>query len=78
MSDSPPLLDPDKLRLKRIRARMSRPALARRAGLHPSHVAFLERGKRGTTPETLGLLADVLGCDITELMPDEPDGAKAA
>ena len=49
---------------------MSRPALARRAGLHPTHIAFLERGKRGTTPETLGLLADVLGCDIDELMPD--------
>jgi len=49
---------------------MSRPALARRAGLHPSHLSLLERGKRGTTPETLGLLADVLGCDIEDLMPD--------
>lgn len=71
MSDSPPLLDPDKLRLKRIRARMSRPALAERAGLHPSHLGLLERGKRGTTPETLGVLADVLGCDIADLMPDK-------
>lgn len=69
MSDSPPLLDPDKLRLKRIRARMSRPALAERAGLHPSHISLLERGRRGTTPETLGALADALGCDIDELMP---------
>lgn len=71
MSDSPPLIDPDKLRLKRITARMSRPALARRAGLHPSHLGLLERGKRGTTPETLGVLADALGCDITDLMPDQ-------
>ena len=71
MSDSQALLDPDKLRLKRIRARMSRPALARRAGLHPSHLGLLERGKRGTTPETLGVLADVLGCDIADLMPDK-------
>ena len=71
MSVSPPLLDPDKLRLKRIRARMSPAALAERAGLHPSHVRFLENGKRGTTPETLGILADALGCDIDDLMPDQ-------
>ena len=50
---------------------MSRPALARRAGLHPSTLGLLERGKRGTTPETLGVLADVLGCDIADLMPDK-------
>jgi transcriptional regulator with XRE-family HTH domain len=70
MSNSPPLLDPDKLRLRRILARMSPPVLARRAGIHPSHLRFLESGKRGTTPETLGVLADALGCDITDLMPD--------
>lgn len=75
MSDSQALLDPDKLRLKRIRARMTRSALARRAGLHHTHISLLERGKRGTTPETLGVLADVLGCDITDLMPDETDVA---
>ena len=50
---------------------MSRPVLAERAGLHPSHLGLLERGKRGTTPETLGVLADALGCDITDLMPDK-------
>jgi transcriptional regulator with XRE-family HTH domain len=70
MSDSHTLLDKDKLREKRIRARLTRPGLARKAGLHPTHIYLLETGKRGTTPETLGTLADVLGCDIADLMPD--------
>ena len=34
-------------------------------------ISGLEAGKRGTTPETLGALADALGCDMTELMPDK-------
>ncbi len=71
MTDSQTLLDPDKLRLARIRARLTRPGLARKAGLHPSHIYLLEKSRRGTTPETLGLLADALGCDITQLMPDQ-------
>ena len=71
MSDSHTLLDKDKLREKRIRARLTRPGLARKAGLHPTHIYLLETGRRGTTPETLGVLADIFGCDITELMPDK-------
>ncbi len=71
MTDSQTLLDPDKLRLARIRARLTRPGLARKAGLHPSHIFLLEKGKRGTTPDTLCTLAEVLACDITELMPDK-------
>lgn len=71
MRDSQAPLDPAKLRLKRIKARMSRPELARLAGLHQTHIYLLETGRRGTRPETLGALADALGCDITELMPDE-------
>jgi transcriptional regulator with XRE-family HTH domain len=69
MSDSQTLLDKDKLREKRIRARLTQSGLARKAGLHQTHIYLLEAGKRGTTPATLGLLADVLGCDITDLMP---------
>lgn len=69
MSDSQTLLDKDRLRERRVRARLTRPGLARRAGLHPTHIYLLETGKRGTTPETLGALADALGCDITDLMP---------
>ncbi len=69
MSDSRTLLDKDKLWERRVRARLSRPALAAKTGLHPTHIYLLEKGRRGTTPETLGVLADALGCDIADLMP---------
>jgi transcriptional regulator with XRE-family HTH domain len=70
MSDSQALIDKEKLRLKRIRAGLTQPQLAELAQLHPSHVSLMERGKRGTSPKTLNILAGILGCDITELMPD--------
>ena len=71
MSDSQTLLDPGKLRDKRIRARLTRPELARITGLDSTHIFKLEAGTRGTTPKTLGALADALGCDIDDLMPDQ-------
>jgi DNA-binding XRE family transcriptional regulator len=71
VSDSRGLIDKDKLAARRIRARLSQAALARVTGIQQSHISRLERGVSDTTPKTLGQLADVLGCDITELMPDE-------
>jgi transcriptional regulator with XRE-family HTH domain len=78
MSGSQALIDPRKLRMKRIRAGLNPPQLAKLAHLHPSHIRFLEQGERGTSPKTLNVLADVFGCDITELMPDEPEPELAA
>ena len=75
MSDSQGLIDKRKLRLRRIRAGLTQPQLARLAELHPSHISLMERGDRGTSPRTLNILARVLGCDITDLMPDETDVA---
>ena len=75
MSDSQPIIDKRKLRLKRIRAGLTQPQLAKIAQLHPSHISLMERGGRGASPRTLNTLADVLGCDITELMPDEKQDA---
>ena len=60
-----------KLRIQRVSADLRQSDLAERAGLHQTHISLLERGKRGTTEETLGVLADVLGCDVASLMPDE-------
>ena len=71
MSDSQILPDPGKLRRKRIVGGLDQADLAERTGLHQTHISLLERGKRGTTAKTLGILADALGCDITDLMPDE-------
>lgn len=71
MSGSQRLIDKDKLRQQRIRARLDQPALAKRAGVDKSFISAIERGVRGVSPQTLGTFADVLGCDITDLMPDE-------
>ena len=60
-----------KLRIKRVSADLRQSDLAERAGLHQTHISLLERGKRGTTPETLGVLAGILGCDVADLLPDE-------
>ena len=60
-----------KLRIMRVSADLRQSDLAERAGLHQTAISHLELGKRGTTEETLGVLADVLGCDVASLMPDE-------
>lgn len=60
-----------KLRIKRVSADLRQSDLAERAGLHQTFISLLERGKRGTTQETLAVLAGELGCDIKDLMPDK-------
>lgn len=70
-------IDRQKLFMKRMRAGLSQRALARRAELDPSYIRLLELGDRGPSPQTLGALARALDCDITDLMPDEADGAAA-
>lgn len=67
----PVSIDLRKLWMKRIRAGLNANALARLAGLDPSYVRLIERGKRGPSPRTLDALTRALGCDITDLMPDQ-------
>ena len=71
MSDSH--IDRHKLQAKRIRARLTQPGLAKRAGLSKGTISAIELGTRSPMPETLGKLADGLRCDIAELMPDGLD-----
>ena len=59
-----------KLRIARVIADLQQDELAERAGVHQTFISLLERGKRGTTPATLAKLAEGLGCDIADLMPD--------
>lgn len=71
MSDSQaPLIDGAKLREERIRARLTRPALARKTGLHSDHIFKIEAGKRGGSEISRDILAEALGCDIADLAPD--------
>ena len=71
MSDSPTLQDPLKLKVKRITAGLNQADLAREAGVHQTHISYLERRDHRTksaTPKTLKKIADALGCDITDLL----------
>jgi transcriptional regulator with XRE-family HTH domain len=84
VSSTQTYVDKAKLADRRIRARLTQADLARRTGYHPTYIHLLEKGDRGGSPEALGRLADVLGCDITELMPakrpaqdEQPDPAPA-
>ena len=60
-----------KLRIQRVTAGLRQSELAELAGVHQTAISHLELGKRGTTQETLAVLADVLGCDVTDLLPDK-------
>ena len=58
-----------KLRIMRVSADLRQSDLAERAGLNQTAISHLELGKRGTSRETLAVLAGVLGCDIADLLP---------
>ena len=47
----------------RNKARLSRRAIARQAGISEGHLRFVEKGERSTTPITLRRLATAIGVD---------------
>jgi transcriptional regulator with XRE-family HTH domain len=71
MADSQVTVDKVKLRVRRVMAELDQSELATRAGIHQTHVSNLERGKRGTTTDTVEKLAAALGCTVGDLMPDQ-------
>lgn len=75
---SPPTQDPQRLQRRRIEAGLNQRELAAKAGIHRSHMSFLERGERGASPRVLKRLAKVLNCEIADLMPTEPDDTAEA
>ncbi|MBB2914919.1 transcriptional regulator with XRE-family HTH domain [Streptosporangium becharense] len=60
--------DPEALRVARIAARMRPVDLARAAEISKGHMSELEGGTRSASPELLGRLAVILGCDVRELI----------
>lgn len=68
---SHPNQDPRRLRRKRIEAGLSQTELAQRAGVTKSHLSDVERGQAGFSPRNVVAIAEVLGCTVAELMPDD-------
>jgi transcriptional regulator with XRE-family HTH domain len=62
---------PQRLRRRRVAARLSLTELADKAGCSAPYLSQLERGIYSASAEMLGKVADALGCEITDLMPPE-------
>lgn len=69
--------DPRKLRWRRTAAGLSLRQLQEAHGMNPATVSLLENGHKSARIATLAKLAEAYGCDITDLMPDEPSGIAA-
>lgn len=72
---APPTQDPQRLRRRRIQAGLNQRELAKAAGIHPSHMSWIERGLRGASPRVLARIAAALGCEIADLLPSDADPA---
>ncbi|MCC9712039.1 helix-turn-helix domain-containing protein [Streptomyces sp. MNU76] len=70
--------DPGRVRRKRIQAGLNQTTLALKAGISKNHMSQVERGVTGASPRVLKQLADVLGCEIADLMPPEPTVSESA
>ena len=69
--------DPKRLRRRRVAAAMSMTELAAAAECSLPYLSQLERGQYSASPKVLARLAKALGCEITDLMPPEANGAAA-
>ena len=69
--------DPARLLWRRRAAGLSVRDLAEKAQVAVGTVSSLERGMYSAEAATLAKLAAALGCKITDIMPDEPNGSAA-
>jgi transcriptional regulator with XRE-family HTH domain len=72
--DKPVTHHPERLKWRRFAAGLNGPQLAAKAGYTKQHISKLERGEINASAECLARLAEALGCQVTDLMPDEPQG----
>lgn len=69
--------DPRKLRRKRFAAGLTIHQLAKKAGVGAGSISDLENAKQSARVTMLAALASALGCEIEDLMADEPNGNAA-
>lgn len=69
--------DPKRLRRRRVLAGLNQKEAASQAGIAPSHLCRMEKGKAGASEATLHTLARVYGCDVELLMPEENQAASS-
>ncbi|MFF3847977.1 helix-turn-helix transcriptional regulator [Streptomyces sp. NPDC002328] len=64
-------IDPQRLMRRRVEAGLSQTALARKVGVSKQLVNAVSLGKANFSPETLAKVAEVLGCQISDLLPED-------
>ncbi|WP_262059740.1 helix-turn-helix domain-containing protein [Streptomyces sp. STR69] len=64
-------LDRRRLRRRRVEAGLNMTQLAERAGVTKQHVSMAEKGTANFSPANLSKIAEVLGCTVADLLPDE-------
>ncbi|MFJ6730071.1 helix-turn-helix transcriptional regulator [Streptomyces sp. NPDC091281] len=65
-------IDPQRLTRRRVEAGLSQNALARKVGVTKQLVSAVSLGKASFSPETLAKVAEALGCEIADLLPEDP------
>lgn len=68
---------PQRLKWRRVASGLSLTEAAKRAGCDKSHLSKAEHGVYSISVELLAQLARIYGCEIRDLMPDEPNGQAA-
>ncbi|MFE6282470.1 helix-turn-helix domain-containing protein [Streptomyces sp. NPDC057877] len=69
--------DPARVLRKRVQAGLAQNDLAARVGISAAQLCRIEKGKSGASAPVLSRLAEVLDCEIAELMPPDPTEAMA-
>jgi transcriptional regulator with XRE-family HTH domain len=69
--------DGRRLKRRRLIAEMTIRQLSGKAGVSIGSISMAERGLQSLGVDALARLAGALGCDIADLLPDEPNGAVA-
>lgn len=64
-------IDPRRLTRRRVEAGLSQNALAQRIGASKQLVSAVSLGKASFSPEALAKVAEVLDCQIADLLPED-------
>jgi transcriptional regulator with XRE-family HTH domain len=64
--------------LRRTALGMLQGELAQQAGMSQAHLSNIEQGKRSLTVEVLAVFANVLDCEMADLLPASRAGKRAA
>lgn len=65
------------IRSKREKMNLSQEKLGYEANIHRTYIGAIERGERNASIEILGTLALVLGCNLSDIMPEQDEYRRA-